>query len=108
VVEQPIRNRLPVIENIRLVNVFNGLASQHCSSFCVIVGRSTQNQRKKIWRDHAFAALVPKGDGSWRQTLWQSPNDRGVKWGSRSALGEEVVPVHASVRSRSTNCRLLI
>jgi hypothetical protein len=45
--EQPIRNMLLDVEAIGLPSIINGLATHHCSSFRIIVGRSRQNQSKK-------------------------------------------------------------
>ena len=51
VVEQPIRNMLLDVEAIGLPSIINGLATHHCTSFPLIVGRSRQNQSKKSGAD---------------------------------------------------------
>jgi hypothetical protein len=49
--EQPIRNMLLDVEAIGLPSIINGLATHHCTSFPIIVGRSRQNQSKKSGAD---------------------------------------------------------
>jgi hypothetical protein len=58
--KQPIRNMLLNVEAIRLPSTINGLATHHCASFPIIVGRSRQNQSKKSGAD--IAVTEPMAD----------------------------------------------